>query len=351
MKLLSSPYWKVLWILIMLPSCFSGSRSSSDFVASLEGRLLFTKYPDSVTWRELDFSGNRAVVKESERTTSGIVSPNGKWQLNLVEDKDSNGDGVIDFKDLKAVYLSRVNGSDRVKVPLSFPVENCVWAEKEMTAACDIMFSNIGFDDQTSTSDEVIYLVDLQSGELLQRLSDPTKVVGSLTASADGGMLAFQVGIRNEEDKGDPLETLGIQVVDSETGEIIFRISDPLAREPVWSPHGHRLAFVANLEAGIYSETWMEGKYNDVFYVDLTQEVPTPVNVTKTSRFTEVLSALTELGGITVRNPVWSPDGEAIASVWLQYDTQLIWVTSVDGDGWARLEEGANQYILYEWRP
>jgi len=101
-----------------------------------------------------------------------------------------------------------------------------------------------------------------------------------------------------------------------------------------------------------YSDATIEGMYRDVFYVDLDDEIPIIVNITQTSRFSSIPASLTELGGIWVSQPVWSPNGKAISSVWIQDESQQIWVTSVDGDEWSRLTSGAgHRYHIIEWRP
>jgi WD40 repeat protein len=339
----------VLFMLLSTRACVSSSRSSRDFVASLEGQLVFEDFSAHDVWYMLDFSGATAKMRQSDESALGVFSPDEKWQLLFIEEKDTNDDGVVDYSDLSLLYLSRVGSSEKKRVDLPFPVGTCAWGTEYMVAACSFAASDVSADENESAGDNsVVYVVDNESGELLRRLSDPAKSSWSLTWSPDGTMIAFRTGIETESN----VEPNGIQVVDTRTGELAYEIAEPSASEPVWSPDSTRLAFVASLESGEYSEAKIEHMYRDVFYVNLRDESPTVTNVTRTSRFSEIPACLTHLGGIMVSDPVWSPDGEVIASVWRQDSSEQIWVTSVDGDDWTRLTRGfGHRYLLTEWQP
>jgi Tol biopolymer transport system component len=340
----------VLVLLLSIPACASPPRSSDGFVTSLRGKLIFVS--DASTgrgWYELDFPTTTAILKERREPESGILSKDGQWRLLFVQEKDTNHDGTIDWRDFSSLYLARANGSEKRQVALPFPVETCAWGTEFMIVACTFSSSDVNPNESKVTgNNSVIYVVDLESGKLLRRLSDPTKTSWSLEWSPDGKMLAFQIGI---EDKNG-LEPAGIQVVDTRTGEVTYEIAEPSASEPAWSPNGTKLAFVASLEPGEYSGATIQRMYHDVFYIDMGDRVRVVKNVTRTSHFTKIPAALTELGGIWVSDPVWSPDGEAIASVWKQDGDEQIWVTSADGNRWAQLTDKAgSHYSLVEWQP
>jgi hypothetical protein len=336
-----------LLLLLSTQACISSSRGSRGFVASLEGELVFKDFSADDLWHVWDFSSATVRKRPREESALGVVSPDGKWQLLFIREKDTNNDGVVDYSDLARLYLSRVGSLERRLVGLPFPVGICSWGTEYMIAACSFAASDVNPDKHTGDN-SVIYLVDLESGELLRRLSDPAQSSWSLMWSPDGSLIAFEVGTRNEG----RLEEEGIQVVNVRTGELVYEIVEPSADEPVWSPDSTRLAFVASLESGEYSEATIERMYRDVFYVDLRDESLAIVNVTRTSRFSKIPACLTHLGGIMVSNPIWSPDGEAIASVWRQDSSEQIWVTSVDSDDWAQLTRGSgHRYLLIEWQP
>lgn len=340
----------VLLVLLSTQACIplSPSQSSRDFIASLEGQLEFKDFSVDEVWYMLDFSGTTVKKRQSNESALGLVSPDGEWRLLFIAEEDTNGDGVIDDGDHSSLYLSRVGGSEKARVELPFPVGTCAWGTEYMIAACSFAARDVTPNEKHPGDNSVVYVVDLESGELLERLSDPAKSSWSLTWSPDGSLIAFEVGTKNK----DRLEEEGIQVVDVQTGELVYEILESSTDEPVWSPDGNRLAFVASLESGEYSEATIERMYRDVFYVDLHEESPTPVNVTQTSRFSDIPAYLTHLGGIMVSDPIWSPDGEAIASVWRRDSSEQIWVTSVDGDEWAQLTGGyGHRYMLIEWRP
>jgi Tol biopolymer transport system component len=308
---------------------------------------VFEDFSVDDVWYMLDFSGTTVKKRQSNESALGVVSPDGKWRLLFIEEEDTNGDGVVDDGDRSSLYLSRVGSSEMERVELAFPVGTCAWGTEYTIVACSFAANDVNPDKHTGDN-SVVYLVDLESGELLRRLSDPAKSSWSLTWSPDGSLIAFEVGTRNEG----RLEKEGIQVVDVRTGELVYEIVEPSADEPVWSPDSTRLAFVASLEPGEYSEATIERMYRDVFYVDLRDESLAIVNVTRTSRFSKIPACLTHLGGIMVSNPIWSPDGEAIASVWRQDSSEQIWVTSVDSDDWAQLTRGSgHRYRLMEWQP
>lgn len=335
-------------MLLMTQACVSSLRSSSSFVASLEGQLAFTNSQLSDALIIIDFSDDKARIRHTDDPVPGILSPDGEWELLLIH-KDTNDDGIIDQSDRSHLYLSEVGSSEEKRVNLPYPVGTCIWSAEYMIAICSFAASDVNSQEGAGFSDNaVLYLVDVETGELLRRLSDPTKSSWDPDLSPDGNMIAFRTSNRNERQ----LEEEGIQIVDIQTGNLIYEIVEPYVDEPTWSPDGTRLAFVASIETGEYSESTIERMYRDVFYVDLRNGLPASVNVTQTSRFSEVPAPLTELGGIWVSQPVWSPDGQAIASVWTQDNGDQIWVTSVNDDSWAQLTQGPEHlYHLIEWRP
>lgn len=339
----------VLSVLLCILACISSSRSSGDFVASLEGQLVFEDFSADHPWYALDFSGVSVRIKQIDKPELGVLSPDRRWRLLFVEEKDTNGDGIIDGKDLSSLYLERVGGSERRRINLPFPVGICAWGTESMIVACS--FASDGVDVSGSNapgSRRIIYLVDLESGKLLRRLSDPGRSSWLPTWSPDGSMIAFEVGTETESG----VEPTGIQVVDTQTGMLIYEIAETSASEPAWSPDSARLAFVAALEAGEYSGATVKGMYRDVFYVNRRDGFRSVINVTRTSRFSKIPAVLTHLGGIWVSNPIWSPDGRAIASVWKRDSSEHIWVISVDGDEWAQLTRGlGHRYLLRDWRP
>lgn len=342
--------WFILWMtLLAAQACVSQPKGSHDFVASLEGQLVFMDSRLDGVWGVLDFAGDSARIKHTDESVLGVFSPDREWELLFIEEEDTNDDGVVDRRDRASLYLSRVGSSEKERVALPYPVGTCVWGVEYMIAACSFAASDVSPDENAGTGDNgVLYVVDLESGELLRRLSDPSKSSWSPNWSPDGSMVAFEVGAGDEG----RLEEESIQVVDVRTGELIYEIAESYADEPAWSPDGTRLAFVASLESGEYSEATMERMYRDVFYVDLRDEYLTAANVTQTSRFSEIPAPLTELGGIWVSQPVWAPSGDVIASVWEQNSGDQIWVTSVDGNEWAQVTKGSgHQYYLIEWQP
>ncbi len=201
----------------------------------------------------MDFSDADAKVNPLDQPEAGIFSRDGKWKLLLIEEKDTNGDGVIDWQDLSSLYLARTASSEMKLIDLVLPVGSCTWGVESLNVACSL------------GSNGVIYLVDLESGELLRQLSDSTKTSWSPRWSPDGNKIAFLTGTRTENG----LETEGIWVVDVQTGELVYEIAESSVNEPVWSPSGARIAFVASLTSGEYSNTTIEGMYRDVFYIDI----------------------------------------------------------------------------------
>lgn len=338
----------LLGLAVLLQSCTTQLKNSGSFIPSLEGQLVFSDLSSSDGWSMVDFSDATAKIKQLASFTSDTLSPDGIWRLSSVQEEDTNGDGVVDFQDLSSLYLEHTKDMGRRKIPLLSPVGACGWGPN-MTAVCSFASNDVGNSDVSLEDTSVIYQIDLFSGELLKLLSDPTESSSWVPiVSPNREWVAFETAFKTEEG----LKPGGIRVIDIQTGRLIYAITESSAREPVWSPDSMRIAFVASLAYGEYSETTIKGMYNDVFYVDLNDEAHMAVNVTRTSRFSKIPAPLTDEGGIMVGNPVWSPDGKTIASVWRQYSKQEIWTTSVDGDGWAKLVGGPDhQYYLIEWKP
>jgi Tol biopolymer transport system component len=335
-------------MLLIVHTCVSSHRGPQDFVASLKGKLVFTDSQINGSWSVLDFSGDSANIEHTNESTFGILSPDKEWELLFIREEDTNGDGVIDSRDQSSLYLSEVGSSKKEQVDLPFPVGMCAWGTEYMIAVCSFTAMDVIPNEMQAGYNSVIYVVDLETGDLLRCLSDPAKTSWSPTWSPDGGLVAFEIGIRN----GRRLEEQGIQIVDAQSGELVHEITESSSEDPVWSPDGTKLAFIASLESGKYSEAKVEHMYRDVFYIDLRDESFTIANVTQTSRFSEIPAPLTELGGIWVSQPVWAPSGDVIASVWEQNSGDQIWVTSVDGNEWAQVTKGSgHQYYLIEWQP
>jgi hypothetical protein len=214
----------LLSLALGLQACIVRGQSSRDFIASLEGELVF--YDVSRTnWRVLDFSGGTVRSKLIGRISQGVVSPDGEWQLLFIEETDTNGDGVVDESDQSSVYLSRMEGAEKRRVNLPFPVYVCAWRPESMVAACSFDVRDVNPDSALETMDNrVYYLVSLESGELLQRLSDPYRTSWSLRWSPDGSMVALQVGTR----EGDQLIEEGLQVIEVASGELLYEFSEPV---------------------------------------------------------------------------------------------------------------------------
>ena len=344
----------ILALLLLALSCVCLATDSGDFIAALDGQLVFeNSSADGIWhWHQIDFSGTGMETEQLSELEAGIFSKDKEWKLVLVKEQDTNGDGVIDWHDGSSLYLSHTDSLDKNRVNVPFPVRTCAWGTDHMTVACSFASSDVlAGEDLDRSGNSVVYLVDLESGELLRQLSDPAKTSWAFTLSPDGSKIALQVGTRTRTGRIEELETEGFQIVDVQTGELIYEISEPSAGIPSWSQNSRQIAFAAALEAGEFSEATIEGMYRDVFRVNLDDESHTAVNVTRTSRFSEVPACMTELGGISVSNPVWSPDGNAIAFVWRQDGSEQIWVTSVDGDERAQLTRKGHQYLIVEWHP
>lgn len=301
----------------------------------------------------VDFSSTDARVEKAGKPQDGILSPDGKWRMFFIEEEDTNEDGVIDWEDRASVYLVSVGSTERKRVPLPFPVVgSCDWGPGDRIAACAFASSDVLQNENNSSGgNSIVYLVNLDSGKLVLRLSDPAKWSWNIRWSPDRGMVAFKTGTMRD---ADILDTEAIHVVDPQTGELVYAFEDreALIGDYAWSPDSTAIAFVASLAYGEYSKATIKGMYNDVFYVSLNDGSHTATNITRTSRFSQIPSSLTEKGGIAVGSPVWSPDAKSVASVWRQYNRQEIWITSVDGDGWAKVTGGPDhQYRLIEWRP
>lgn len=348
MNPLSCRLLSIMLVLLTTQACGVVGRGSQTFIASLEGQLVFQDMSAHETWYMLDFTGATVRKEASEALPLGVISPDGLWQLYFDRSEDTNDDGAIDYRDLADVYVSRVGRPGSTLVDLPFPVHTCVWGKEYPIVACSFAASDVAGGVSTALDNSVFYVVDLASGELLRRLSDPAKSSWSLAWSPDGYRVAFEIGTGSEG----RLKQAGIQVVDARTGELVYELLEASADDLVWSPDSTRLAFVATLAPGEYSDAVVARMYRDVHYLDFGEGVVTLANVTRTSRFSDIPAALTHLGGIMVSSPVWSPNGQVIASVWRRDSSEQIWVTSVEGDDCARLTNRLERrYILVQWRP
>jgi Tol biopolymer transport system component len=187
-------------LLVSIQACISPSRSSGDFVASQEGQLVFEDFSSTGdVWYKMDFSG--AVVKTEilDKPEPGILSRDGEWVLFLVREQDTNNDSIVNQDDLSSLYLARAGSPERKRVDVPFPVGICTWGAECIIVACSFASGDVGVNsNNASGSNGVIYLVDLESGELLRQLSDPTKSSWLPIWSPDGSMIAFGRGIETK---------------------------------------------------------------------------------------------------------------------------------------------------------
>jgi hypothetical protein len=327
------------------------STNEKEFLASLTGTLVFERSSSKGNVvQAINFDQEKEHLTQIYGSEQGILSLDGEWRLLLVKESDTNDDGTINWQDRSSVYLAHQKSSERKRSPLAFSVGTCGWTTGHMTAACSFVVSDVVRENTKAgiSNNSVIYLVNLESGELLRRLSDLTRTSWQPKCSPDGTMVAFQSGTKMEK----RMKHKRIQVVNVKNGDLIYEFADESIGDLAWSPDSTRIAFDASLQSGEYSKSIIKGMYRDIFYVDVKDGNPIVTNVTQTSRFTQVPATLTAQGGIWVFNPVWSSSGETIASVWETDRGEAIWLTSVDGDEWTKLTDGANhQYFLIEWRP
>ena len=182
------------------------------------------------------------------------------------------------------------------------------------------------------------------------RLSEETWVVNDPTWSPDGSRIAFA---------GSPGGPFGIYVLDIATGDatLVPGTDEISVGNPAWSPDGSRIAFEAR--DGTQPEQW------DIYSVRLDGSELT--NLTRTPNYSETMptwswtldriafiesgpaeGALLTMsaagmdqttaysGELAPANPVWSPDGTAIA---FEGGSEGIFTISADGTGLAALPD------------
>ena len=106
------------------------------------------------------------------------------------------------------------------------------------------------------------------------------------------------------------------------------------------------VAMIVRDEASVLAETIESVRdiADDLFVLDLsTQEV---IRLTDTSQYS--VFGADEPNGISLHNPVWSPDGNHLAFVWRTDGKDYIVAASTDGLQLSRIT-GPGQYDLLIW--
>jgi len=178
-----------------------------------------------------------------------------------------------------------------------------------------------------------LYIVDLTSREIRTVIPDvaPELSMHRPAWSSDGEHIAYIEGHGDLEAHGD------LVIVKADDGSEVTRLEVAPGGAYSWSPGGEEIAYVKFRVAGRVG-------YDDLFVFDLsTQDVTC---LTDTSLYS-VFSA-EELNGITLDDPVWSPDGRYVAFVWKVRGKDYIVVVSADGSQLFRIAD-PGQYHLVAW--
>ena len=325
-------------------------RSSDTFVESLAGQITFVDWADP---RQPLYTVSLPDIAITEigsypRGETVYTFRDGKQKLILKMDQDTNRDGVIGEYDLYSVYLQR-SGEEKARlVPLPFQVGRCTWGAENTIAACSFDSRDVLPKEDLDPYTFVVYLVNLESGELVRRLSDPSYSCWLPKLSFDGRMVAFQANIM---DQSESVAASEIQIVSTQTGKLVYAIKDSMAREPVWAPDSLRLAFVTGTSVTDPNTGWPLS-FDDVLCVDLNDNAYPVVNVTQTSRFLKP-SYSSMASPVYIYSLIWLPDGKAIASIWRVWESDEIWIVSVDGSEWLKVYASQNEHYhnLFDWPP
>lgn len=179
-----------------------------------------------------------------------------------------------------------------------------------------------------------LYTVDLGSRKIRRVVADvaPRLSMHKPMWSRDGSHIAYVEGHGDLESYGD------LVVVKVGDGSEVARIELSGAVAYSWSPSGEKIAYVG------YSEQTSRVGYVDVFIFDLSTQDVMPL--TDTSLYSVFGSY--EFRGISLDDPVWSPNGRHVAFIWRWAGKDYVVVSSADSFQHSRVV-GSGHYRLFAW--
>ncbi|MBN2693268.1 PD40 domain-containing protein [bacterium] len=170
----------------------------------------------------------------------------------------------------------------------------------------------------TKDGNSEIYLIAVEDGKIIKRLTNDQAIDTSPSWSPDGSKLAF-VSSRNFDPH--------IFIMNKD-GSDIKRVTfqGNYNQTPKWSPKGDRVLFTARDERNKF----------DIFYIDLNQE--------------NKIVRLTQDDGNN-EEPSWSPDGEYIVFTSTRTGSSQIYIMDKDGNNQIRITNDKDNYYTPRWSP
>jgi Tol biopolymer transport system component len=288
------------------------------FQDSIEPWLLF----DAVDGQRIDWRSSM----------SADMSFDSRWIALVAATRDTTNE----------IYVTRIDDSSWQQVSHSSWLKHDVaWSPDGTQVAFSARAEDTNADGIMDEGDATEIYTTPIDGSDLQQVTHNGGHSTDVSWSPDGEWLVYRLRTRRGQTHIDSL-----YLTNPRTGENRELLPALGGSAPVsWSPDSRFIAMAG--PSGTEDPLWVG---TDIYLIDV--ETGSRIKITDTHQYTPYCSW--ESGGIHLSNPVWSPDGEAIAFAWMwtDWDKHAIFVVSRDGSRLSQLTDwsGSGQIPL-SWRP
>lgn len=288
----------------------------------------------SLWYMDANGLGSWLLVQDEKLLLSPAWSPNGALiAFRVLTDPYMPPGGDLLVFQYASLYTVAPDGTRRERLtPSDGYVLTFDWAPDGSQLIISARLEDSNMDEVINQYDRArLYTVDPVRQEIRPVAigAEPQLSMHEPSWSPNGDFIAYIEGLGDSEVYGD------LVIFDITNGSEEARLELSAEAAYSWSPDGEEIAFVGNSESA---------GYVDMFVFNLVTQ--SAIRLTDTSIYSTHRSY--EFNGISLDDPVWSPDGRHLAFVWRTLGDSYIVVSSINGSDLSQVAD-PGQYHLFSW--